>query len=57
MGDGKGAYTVTDFKSPDVPNEGLGYCICPDGNQDHAHEAIMKDIRELCGRILSSQLT
>ena len=57
MGDGKGAYTVIDFKSPDVANEGLGYRICPDGNQDHAYEEIITDMRELCGRILSSQLT
>ena len=42
MGDGKEAYTVIDFKSPEVTNEGLGYRICPDGNQDHAHEVILK---------------
>ena len=54
MGDGKGVYTVIDFKSLDVPNEGLGYCICPDGNQGHVHEAIMMDMRELCGRVLLS---
>ena len=57
MGDGKGAYAVIDFKLPDVANEGLGCRICPDGNQDHADAVIMADIRELCGRILSSQLT
>ena len=56
MGDGKGAYAVIDFNSPYVANEGMGYCICPDGNQDHAHEAIMVDMRELCGRIFPSQL-
>ena len=54
IGDGKGAYTVIDFKSLDVPNEGLGYCICLDGIQNHAHEGIIQDIRELCGRISSS---
>ena len=47
MGDGKGAYTVIDFKSPDVANEGLGYCICPDRNQDHAYAATMTDMRDL----------
>ena len=55
MGDGKGAYAVIDFKSPDVANERLGYRICPNGNQDHVHAAIMADMRKLCGRISLSQ--
>ena len=50
-GDGKGAYAIIDFKSLGMANEGLGYCICPKGNQDHAQSAIMEDIRELCGGI------
>ena len=57
MGGGKGAYTVIDFKSPDVANEGLGYGICPDGNQDHAHAAKMEDMQELCGRISLAQFS
>ena len=40
----------------DGKNEGLGCCICLDENQDHEHEAIMKDMRKLCSRIPSSQL-
>ena len=51
------AYTIIDIKSPDVANEGLGHRICPDGNQDHAHVAIVEDMRELCGRISSAQLS
>ena len=31
MGDGKGAFVVIDFKSPDELSEGLGYRICLDG--------------------------
>ena len=50
-------FTVIDFKSPDVVNEGLGYCICPDGNQGHAHAVIMEDMWELCDRISSAQLS
>jgi hypothetical protein len=57
MGDGKGAYAIIYFKSPDVGNEGLGYRICPDGEQKHALKAIMDDMRELCGRISSAQLS
>ena len=56
MGDGKGAYAVIDFKSPDVANEGLGYHMCPTGNQDHVQAAIMEDMWELCGRISLAQL-
>ena len=57
MGDGRGVYAVIDFKLPDVANEGLGYRICPDGEQNHALAAIMYDMRELCGRISSAQLS
>ena len=53
----KGAYAVIDFKSLDVANNELGYRICSDRTQDHAHEAIMMNMHELCDRILSSQLT
>jgi len=53
MEDRKGAFMVTDFTSPDEPNEGLGYQICPDRKQDNVYEAIMKDMHEKCGRISS----
>ena len=29
MEDGKGAFAAINFNSPDEPNEGLGYRICP----------------------------
>ena len=57
MGDGKEAYAVIDFKSPDMANKGLGYRICPYGNQDHAQAAIMEDMRELYGGISLAQLS
>ena len=57
MGDRKGVYAVIDFKAPDEPNKGLGYRICTYGNQDHTHEAIMKDRHDLYVSISSSQLT
>ena len=57
MRDGKGAYDTIEFKSPDQPNEGLGYWICPDGNEEHAYNAIMKDITELYQKVGAAYLT
>ena len=59
MGDGKQAFAarVIDVKSPNEPNEGMGYRICPDGKYDHAYKATIKDMCELCGKISSSLLT
>ena len=56
MADGKGAYATIKFKSPDQPNEGLGYWICPDGNQCHTYKAIMKDIYDLCQKVGAAYL-
>ena len=55
--DGKAAYATIEFKSPDQPNKGLGYWICPDGNQDHAYNAIMKDMYEFCQKVGTAYLT
>ena len=57
MRDGKGAYATIEFKSPDQPNEGLGYWICPDGNQDHAYNAIMKDMYKFPQKVGTAYLT
>ena len=57
MRDGKGAYATMEFKIPDQPNERLGYWICPDGNQEHAYNAIMKDVTELCQKVGTPYLT
>ena len=57
MQDGKVAYATIKFKSWDQPNEGLGYWICPDGNQDHTYDAIMKDMIDFCQKVRSASLT
>ena len=44
MADGKGAYDTIEDGGPNQPNEGHGYWIYPDGNQDHTFNAIMKDM-------------
>ena len=51
MADGKGAYIAIEYKWTDQPNEGLGYCICPDKNQTHAYKAIMKNMAEMWQKI------
>ena len=57
MQDGKGAHATIEFKIPDQPNEGLGYWICPDGNQDHMLNAILKDMIDFCQKVGSAFLT
>ena len=56
MEDGKGAHAVIDFVAPDEPNEGLGYYLCPDGNQGPTHASILQEMEDLSNRILSARL-
>ena len=51
MADGRGTYATIGFKSPDQPNQGLGYWIFPDGNQEPTYNIIMKDMTELCQKV------
>ena len=49
--DGKGGHAIIQYKPPDEPNKGLGYQICPSGNQKPHHEATleaMKGISKAC---------
>ena len=55
--DGKGAFSVIDFQAPDKPNVGLGYRLCPDGNQRHQHKAVKASLTALCGKVSSAFLT
>ena len=52
--DGKGADATIGFKSRDQPNEGFGYWICPDGNQDHTFNAILKDMIDFRQKVASA---
>ena len=54
MEDGKEAYAVVDFIASD---EGLEYCLCPDGNQRPIHTVIMQELEELSNNISSAQLS
>ena len=55
--DGKGAFSVIDFQSPDQPNVGLGYRLCPDGNQKHQHKVVKSALKALCGKVSSAHIT
>ena len=55
--DGKGGHAVIKYKTPDEPNQRLGYRICPNGNQVPHHEATLNAIRDLTNACAGSYLT
>ena len=55
--DGKGAYTRIEYLGPDEPNVGLGFHICPSGNQIPHYEATLKKIKDLCRAVAAAYLT
>ena len=55
--DHKGAASIITFLPPDQPNEGLGFNICPDGNQQHEFNSVMKKLREISAASSSAFLT
>eukprot|EP01082_Thalassiosira_pseudonana_P005722 g5250.t1 g5250 contig2:87008-89119(+) len=46
--DNKGGMAVIDFLGPDQPNVGLGYRLCPDGNQIHQLKFVKDAMKEIC---------
>ena len=52
--DGLGGHAEIEYKAPDEPNGGLGYRICPDGNQSHAYQDMKGSTDEYCRNIRSS---
>jgi hypothetical protein len=55
--DNKGGMAVIDFLGPDQPNVGLGYRLCPDGNQTHQLKFIKDAMKEICGALVSAHIT
>jgi hypothetical protein len=53
--DNKGGVAVIEFLSPNLPNKGFGYRLCPDGNQGLHFDALYKSVAELCGAIAGAQ--
>ena len=55
--DGKGAHAIIDYVPPDKPNVGLGFRLCPDGNQLPHFEATLASIHRLCRSAASAHMT
>jgi hypothetical protein len=55
--DNKGGVALIEFLAPDQPNKGLGYRLCPDGNQGPHFEALYESVAELCSAISGAQLS
>ena len=53
MADEKCTCAAIEFMGPDQLKEGLGYCICTDGNQTHPHKILMKDMVDVCQMVES----
>ena len=55
--DGKGSYHAIEYKHPHEPNIGLGFSICPDGNQLPHLNSLVTKIRDLCKAASGAYLT
>ena len=55
--DHKGATSVITFLPPDQPNKGLGYHICPDGNQKQEFDVVMNKLRRISSSTAHAFLT
>ncbi|KAL3777849.1 hypothetical protein ACHAWO_012168 [Cyclotella atomus] len=55
--DNKGGAAVIEFLPPDQPNKGLGYYLCPDGNQEHQYKYVYDAIVDICEKITGAQLS
>ena len=57
LSDGKGASTNICYQPPGKPNVGLGFNLCPDGNQTPHFEATFAKIQSLCTSVAGTYLT
>lgn len=57
LSDGKGGHAVIPYKRPDQPNVGLGFHLCPDGNQEPHHKETVKAITGVCNSCVGAHLT
>ena len=57
MHDGKGARARVDYLPPDKPNVGLGYLLCPNGNQFPQFASLYESIGKLCNSVATAHLT
>ena len=45
--DHKGAISMIKFTPPNQPNKGLGYLLCPDGNQKQEYDVVMEKLKRI----------
>ena len=57
MDDGNGSFATIDFLPPNQPNVGLGYRICPNGDQSHHFKATKAAISQLCKQTSGAYLS
>ena len=55
--DGKGAYAAITYLPPDEPNVGLGFSLCPTGNQLPHFTSTFAKVQELCKAAVGAYLT
>ena len=55
--DGKGAHAIIAYTPPDEPNVGLGFHLCPDGNQLPHFNSTLASVQRLCKATASVHLT
>ncbi len=57
INDWTGAPTTIKYGPTDKPNIGLGYHLCPNGDQHHQHEHTYNSIKQLCNNVAMANLT
>ena len=57
MHDVKGARARVDYLPPTKPNVGLGYLLCPNGNQLPQFDTLYDSIGKLCNSVAMAHLT
>ena len=55
--DCKGATSTIDFISPNEPNVGLGFRLCPNANQEPHFQHVIQGIRTMCAGLGAAHLT
>lgn len=57
ISDGKGARARIDYLTPNEPNVGLGFALCPNGNQSPHFDRTFTAIQAICRNMQSAHLT
>ena len=55
--DNKGGFAVIEFAPPDKPKKGLGFLLCPNGDQSHQFKATYEAMESLCNSVAGANLS